>query len=387
MPNIGSPFQRSATAVQLDGLSLVRHLAIAGLLAVAGPSIAQQVQELDIRSVPPDLLHASDGSEVSPGAGPSGAHSGPVDLGENLPASSTAGTAGTASPGGTHSGGSLLPAQRAALAAQTEAAGGKTQARPTLRRAARSATGVERAVFRNAPVQVNLQVGQERLITLPAPAALSVPNDMEHVARMEIIGPTLYVTALTPFHRIRIVAELIDSGQQIPMDFVAGAGAQGQLAELEVSVLTNAGQRGADAGADAGAAAGSAEDAAPAQPSVDMVQLTRHAAQQLYAPRRLAWATPGVHQVEVLLAPVPALIRGVQADVAPLGQWKSGPLYVTAVRVTNRSQFPMEIPLEQLRGRWLAATPQHGRIGPAGSDTDTTAIYLVCDRPFAACLQ
>lgn len=385
MPNIGPPFQRSATAAQLDGFSLVRHLAVAGFLAIAGSAIAQQVQELDIRSVPPDLLHASDGSQVSPGAGPSGAHSGPVDLGENLPATSTSGTAGTVAPGGAHSGGALLPAQRAALAAQTEAASGKTQARPTLRRAARSATGVERAVFRNSPVQVNLQVGQERLITLPAPAALSVPNDMEHVARIEIIGPTLYVTALTPFHRIRIVAELIDSGQQIPMDFVAGAGAQGQLAELEVSVLTNAGQPDADAGA--GAGAGSAEDAAPAQPSVDMVQLTRHAARQLYAPRRLAWTTPGVHQVEVSLAPVPALIRGVQADVAPLGQWKSGPLFVTAVRVTNRSQFPMEIPLEQLRGRWLAATPQHGRVGPAGSDTDTTAIYLVCDRPFAACLQ
>lgn len=281
----------------------------------------------------------------------------------------------------------MLPAQRAALAAQAEADGGKTPARPTVRRAARSATGVERAVFRNAPVQVNLQVGQERLVTLPAPAALSVPNDMEHVARIENIGPTLYVTALTPFHRIRIVAELIDSGQQIPMDFIAGAGAQGQLAELEVSVLTNAGQLGADAVAGAGAGVGSAEDAAPAQPSVDMVQLTRHAARQLYAPRRLAWTTPGVHQVEVSLAPVPTLIRGVQADVAPLGQWQSGPLFVTAVRVTNRSKFPLEIPLEQLRGRWLAATPQHGRLGPAGSDADTTAIYLVCDRPFAACVQ
>ena len=382
MPNIGSPFQQLATAAQLNGIGRVCHLAVSGLFAVAGSAIAQQVQQLDIRSVPPDLLHASDGSQVSPGAGPVGSHSGPVDLGESL---STSNNVGTAAPGGTHSGGALLPAQRAALSAQAEAAGGKTPARPTLRRAARSATGVERAVFRNAPVQVNLQVGQERLITLPAPAALSVPNDMEHVARIEIIGPTLYVTALTPFHRIRIVAELIDSGQQIPMDFVAGAGAPGQLAELEVSVLTNDGQHGADAGAYSGA--GSAEDAAPVQPSADMVQLTRHAARQLYAPRRLAWTTPGVHQVEVSLAPVPALIRGVQADVAPLGQWKSGPLFVTAVRVTNRSKFPLEIPLEQLRGRWLAATPQHGRLGPAGSDTDTTALYLVCDRPFTACLQ
>lgn len=360
------------------GLIVVRRasmvsVACLGLLQLAGPSLAQQVQDLDIRSVPPDLLQASDA--------PSGAgqRNGPVDLGETLPAGRTDAAGDGTAPGA----GGLLPAQRAALAAQAEGPSSKVQARPTVRRAARSATDVERAVFRSEPVQVNLHVGQERLITLPAPAALSVPADIEHVARIEIIGPTLYVTALTPFHRIRIVAELIDTGQQIPMDFVAeaGAGGKGQLVELEVSVMVPGGQTSMDAGA------GSDKDTTPEQPAVDMVQLTRHAARQLYASRRLAWATPGVNQVEVSTAPVPALIRGVNAEIAPLGQWKSGPLFVTAVRVTNRSKFPLEIPLEQLRGRWLAATSQHGRVGAAGSDTDTTAIYLVCDRAFEACLR
>lgn len=362
------------------GIAAVRRFSMVSvaclvLLQLAAPSVAQQVQDLDIRSVPPDLLQASD---AAPGAGQ---RNGPVDLGETLPASQPSAGGGGTTPGN----GGLLPAQRAALAAQVEGPSGKVQARPTVRRAARSATDVERAVFRSEPVQVNLHVGQERFITLPAPAALSVPADIEHVARIEIIGPTLYVTALTPFHRIRIVAELIDTGQQIPMDFVAVAsnvgGGKGQLVELEVSVLVPSGQAGADASAAAD------KDTTPEQPAVDMVQLTRHAARQLYAPRRLAWATPGVNQVEVSTAPVPALIRGVNAEIAPLGQWKSGPLFVTAVRVTNRSKFPLEIPLEQLRGRWLAATSQHGRVGAAGSDTETTAIYLVCDRAFEACMR
>lgn len=366
-------YPRSRTAVRRASLVSVAWL---GLLQLAGPSVGQQVQDLDIRSVPPDMLQTSDA--------PSGAgqRNGPVDLGETLPA----GRADAAGGGTAPSAGGLLPAQRAALAAQVGDPSGKSQARPTVRRAARTATDVERAVFRSEPVQVNLHVGQERLITLPAPAALSVPADIEHVARIEIIGPTLYVTALTPFHRIRIVAELIDTGQQIPMDFVAaavptGVEGKGQLVELEVSVMVPGGQAGADASAAAD------KDTTPEQPAIDMVQLTRHAARQLYAPRRLAWATPGVNQVEVSTAPVPALIRGVNAEIAPLGQWKSGPLFVTAVRVTNRSKFPLEIPLEQLRGRWLAATSQHGRVGTAGSDTDTTAIYLVCDRAFEACMR
>lgn len=117
-----------------------------------------------------------------------------------------------------------------------------------------------------------------------------------------------------------------------------------------------------------------------------MVQLTRHAARQLYAPRRLANAAPGVMQVAVSTDPVPALLRGANVDAAPVGQWKGGALYVTAVRITNKSRFALEVPLESVRGRWIAATAQHGRLGPAGSDTDTTAIYLVCERSFESCL-
>jgi integrating conjugative element protein (TIGR03749 family) len=117
----------------------------------------------------------------------------------------------------------------------------------------------------------------------------------------------------------------------------------------------------------------------------DMVQLTRYAARQLYAPKRLATPFSGVQQVEVTAEPIANLIRGVNVVSTPVGQWRSGQLYVTAVLIKNRSHNPLEIPLEQVRGQWIAATAQHGRIGPAGSETDTTAIYLVCQRRFEAC--
>ena len=104
--------------------------------------------------------------------------------------------------------------------------------------------------------------------------------------------------------------------------------------------------------------------------------------------RRGAW--PGRRRTCIKVAletvPVNGLMRGVDVETVPLGQWKSGSLYVTALKVTNRSRLPVELPLENLRGRWLAATAQHGRLGPRGSEIDTTAIYLVCDRAFEACL-
>ena len=232
---------------------------------------------------------------------------------------------------------------------------------------------------------MRLPLDQERLVTLPAPAALHVPSDMAQVARIEAIDRTLYITALKPFTPIRIVAELIDSGQQIPFDLVAGDDTADPLSELEVCVddpnAPSASQVAESDGEDADGAS-----AAPMQQAqIDMVDLTRHAARQLYAPRRLAWATPGVSQVAVATDPAPGLIRGADVEAVPMGQWRGGSLYVTAVRITNKSRYPLELPLEDFRGQWLAVTAQHGRIGPAGSETDTTAVYLVCSRPFIAC--
>ena len=86
-------------------------------------------------------------------------------------------------------------------------------------------------------------------MTLPADALLRMPSDMDSVARIETIAGTIYVTALVPFTAIRIIAELVDSGQQIPMDLIAVAApdakdpkgkvvsTQSAKGELQVSVI------------------------------------------------------------------------------------------------------------------------------------------------------
>ncbi|OAD42052.1 integrating conjugative element protein [Hydrogenophaga crassostreae] len=237
--------------------------------------------------------------------------------------------------------------------------------------------GVERAVFARLPVRVGLPVKRERLITLPSPAVLHVPSDIEAVARVEAIDRTIYVTALVPFAPIRIVAELIDGGQQIPLDLVANTQTSAASQELEVFIET---------ARDTQDAAQTASSSTPETPAADMVDLTRFASRMLYAPRRLAVGQPGVSQVQVSNQPVVGLVRGALVETVPMGQWRSAGLYVTAVRITNKSKQPLEISLDSLRGKWLAVTAQHGRLGAAGSEADTSALYLICDRAFDACL-
>ena len=344
----------------------LRLSAMLTALWLASPALAQQVQTLSLDDVPPDMVEINADSSA-PGFSP-------IDLGEDLDGASTA---HIHSPG-------AVPASRASGVATRAAQQARSGKKITRRPDSSARQGAERAVFDRHPVRVPLPVDVERLVTLPAPAALHVPSDMARVARLEVIDKTIYATALVPFTPIRIVAELIDSGQQIPLDLVAGDETAGATAELEVFVVEPehlAAARGEVLESDNESSGNSAPETA----GVDMVELTRHAARQLYAPRRLAWTTPGVQQVEIGTTPVEGLIRGVDVQTTPLGQWRGGRLYVTAVRVTNQSRYPVEIPLEDIRGQWLAATAQHGRIGPAGSETDTTAVYLVCDRAFEAC--
>ena len=371
--------------------SLAGHALRASLAALAVfaamPALAQQVQDIAPAAAQPPLIAlpaagqnpAPASSTTSPpvvaevdlgqaGTVAAGASPAPMPQGVAARAAAAARDSGTSA-----SSGQAAPTPRAKPAAKNANRAGA----PSTAAAQADRPGVERAVFNRQPVRVGLPVQRERLITLPGPAALHVPADIESVARVEAIDRTIYVTALVPFAPIRIVAELIDGGRQIPLDLVANAQTSGASAELEV-FLERSGARDASTGAPAATESG--------PPAADMVELTRFASRMLYAPRRLATARPGISQVQVSTKPVPGLVRGGLVETVPLGQWRSAGLYVTAVRVTNKSTQPFELPLEHLRGRWLAVTAQHGRIGPAGSETDTTALYLICDRAFDACL-
>lgn len=385
---------------------LLLAICAAGSLAL-GTASAQQVLDIQPTAGQPTLiLPAATGRNKAPATAASNAPASSgsatplvadVDLGQaTAPASSPTPTARSTTIDATPTQTQLVQggvARRAAAAmaqgtpAETTMAstGNRAAGKSTVATAAKAKAalpagdrpGIERAVFARLPIRVGLPVQRERLITLPGPAALHVPGDIDSVARVEAIDRTIYVTALVPFAPIRIVAELIDGGQQIPLDLVANAQTSAASAELEV-FLDKKPASGAVAAVDSAQAEGT--------PSVDMVELTRYASRMLYAPRRLAGAKAGIQQVQVSTKPVIGLVRGGLVESVPLGQWRSAGLYVTAVRVTNKSAQPFELPLEHLRGRWLAVTAQHGRIGPAGSETDTTALYLICDRAFDACL-
>lgn len=235
----------------------------------------------------------------------------------------------------------------------------------------------ERLVFDRAPLRIVLPVGRERIVSFPGVVALEVTEGFDALVRSQIIERNVYLRALVPFEAIRLTAIEIGSGRRIVLDLVAVERVAKPSGPVEISV----------AGDHAVAPEALAQQGQPTEPPapLDMVALTRFAAQTVYAPVRLIPASPAVRQVDVDGAPVRGLYRGWRIETAPIGAWKSGALYVTAVRFTNQSDRAQDIDLQELRGRWLAATAQHGRVLAAGTDAAVTTVYLVCDRPFEAC--
>ena len=231
----------------------------------------------------------------------------------------------------------------------------------------------ERVVWNKAPIAIPLIVGAERLVHFPHSVSIGLPQSLTPLLRGQSINGTLYLLARQPFQSTRVLVRSAIDGSIYVLDISAAPGESGRQSLPDVQILspqhTDAGQPLSN----------------KRSPSLGYVALTRFAAQQLYAPTRLIPHQPGVVAMPVSAEPVD-LVYGGQIEAVPIAAWKAGLRYVTAVKLVNRTPKPVVLDPRELRGSWLAATFQHNRLLGAGSEADTTAVYLVSDRPFDVAL-
>jgi integrating conjugative element protein (TIGR03749 family) len=236
-----------------------------------------------------------------------------------------------------------------------------------------------RLVWNRTPLPLGLQVGTERMITFPAPVRLGIPPEVAPLIRAQLVDKTAYVVASAPFTKARIVAENPVNGTVILLDVTA---AKSVPATAPVEIFNDRKPEPQDAVTARLPRAATDDSVDAAAQEVDEVMLSRYAAQQVYAPRRLIKALPGVRQLQVDLKPVEGLYRGASIRAEPIGGWRSPDYYVTAVKLTNTGAVAVELDPRHLRGQWRAATFQHTRVLPAGNEEDTTVVYLISDRRF-----
>lgn len=245
---------------------------------------------------------------------------------------------------------------------------------------------IEHLRWSGTPIPLALPVGIDRVVRFPGDVRVGPPGKLAERLQVTSADGAVYFRALAAFEpTLVLVQETEAPGRTFSFQLRAEQGAS----TAPVEILTPQ-EDPRDASA---LAEGSVDPEVVALPTqYGYVALTRFAAQQLYAPERLVHALEGVYQVPLPDRGTIALIRtGAvlgEVEATPLASWadETG-LYVTAVRLRNRSQHALILdPRTALRGEWLAATFQHARLFPAGHEADTTAVYLISAQPFADAL-
>lgn len=236
----------------------------------------------------------------------------------------------------------------------------------------------ERLVWRKVPLQIQLRVGEERLIHFPQSISIGVPQSLSSRLRSQSINGTLYLLARAPFENTRVMVRSEEGGPLYILDIAAIPDHPEAPEQPAIHVVPEDSSRLGDHKTQA-------TDQVVFPSQWGYVALTRFAAQQLYAPARLISDRAGIVPVPVDQHPV-NLVHGGQVEAVPISAWRTGRYFVTAVKLINQSPKAVVLDPRELRGRWLAATFQHNRLLPAGDEADTTTLYLISRRPFAVSL-
>ncbi len=240
---------------------------------------------------------------------------------------------------------------------------------------------MEHIAWRGTPIPLALPVGVDRVVRFPKAVRIGPPGKLLEVLQTTAADGAVYWRALAPFEStLVLVQETVPPGRTYSFYLRAEEGASSAPVEI-VAPREDTAENSV-----------TAIEALPPPKGYGYVALTRHAAQQLYAPVRLLRDLPGVYRVPVPDRSTVPLIRTAatlaEIEATPLASWadETG-LYVTAIRLRNRTHRAVILdPRTALRGEWLAATFQHARLFPHGHEADTTAVYLISARPFADAL-
>ena len=231
---------------------------------------------------------------------------------------------------------------------------------------------IERIEWKKVPIRLELVVGLEQRIEFPNAVKVGIPSSIQPRLRTQSVNGTVYLLAHAPFDANRIMVRELDSGRIYLLDVTS---TQKGAATHPVQIYVTD---------DSGADDLEVNDSSPERPGY--VQLTRFAAQQLYAPSRLVKDNPAIIRVPISRDSVD-LFHGGAIEAIPLVAWRANGLYITAIKLTNRTHQARILDPRDLRGAWLTASFQHHRLLPMGDEADTTAVYLISARPFAVARQ
>ncbi|OWF75577.1 integrating conjugative element protein [Yersinia kristensenii] len=248
------------------------------------------------------------------------------------------------------------------------------------------ASAVELMKWERIPLQIPLNIGQERIIFVDKNVRVGVPPSLNGKLRVQSSGGAVYLDARKAFPVTRLQLQNKVNGEIILLDVGAEPGKSTRepvqlVYEGEVSSASASGKSSS-----AQSKARSKRHKPTKLNAPIPVVLTRYAAQSLYGPLRTVEAVPGISNERLNLPlRITTLYPSVPVVVSPLAGWNLNGYSVIALQVCNTAATKVMLDPRALQGTFIAATFQHRWLGNAGTPEDTTVLYLVVHgRPDAA---
>lgn len=241
--------------------------------------------------------------------------------------------------------------------------------------------GAKTLIWDMQPLSLVLPVNKERIVSFERPTQVRLPASINEYLEVTILeGKHYYIMAKKAFKTTRVFATS-DNGQPFIIELSASKHHQDDSQVLIVTKSSSLAH-----------VQTKPSDKQPAQKrsrNDQYIALMRFAAQQAYAPQRVIEGLTHISRVNVPLTSV-QMIRGQpQLNVKPLASWFSSNygLYVTMLETKNQGLTPIVLDPRRVRGTFLAAGFQHGRVLSASvPGENTTALYVISDRPFKEAL-
>ena len=232
------------------------------------------------------------------------------------------------------------------------------------------------------PIKLALVVGQEVQLTFEQPLGrLGTPGSIKDKLQTQLIDQRLWLKATKTFKPTRL---LVRSEQGELSVFLLSASATAaeqtiQAYPIKYTIITEAKLPDQN---------NSHQQNPNTKPALSYVDLTRFAAQSLYAPKRL------IKNINLIRIPIntkqavrlftcsTALTCNGNVLAHPIATWQSPRFYISAVLLKNTTQQQIVLDPRDLLGTWKAATFHFNRLGKANSPEDTSVVYLVSSSPF-----
>lgn len=240
-----------------------------------------------------------------------------------------------------------------------------------------SAMSTEILVWDKKPLSIRLEIGKERIIEFEDNIEIEMTSNVHSRLKIDAAAGVAYLTAIESFPKSRISVTLVATNERIFIDLFAIESDSNQELDL-IKVISNDTKLEKEH---------QKNQHFKQSVNITIKELVQYASHDFFAPTRLKLNNLLIQESIInQKLNLDILFLGRSAglfDLKPLKQYRTLNYNLTAIVLTNKTSEKQMILYKDIYPNFIAVSSQHKDVGPVGSNSQSTILYLVTEKPLA----